>query len=302
MVLLVVGGSALAGGKDSAPGHEEKADKGAVETEEVVYEESEVDDSADSTDSSLELEIEETDEGSASTQEFRSTSDSSTSSRDSDGSGTVISNPQKPNQKAKPYEPDPEPVETDPATTGPSTCPDYDDGDADPYDHENCDGTQGLHGNGGNGKCAGCTGKADDKLPGGQFAGDHNNGYECDHNGGVGKGNPAHSKCPPPPPTCPDGRPMPSNGVCDEPVRRPPLPDVIKRPSVPPPRVLPRVPFARPPEVPKFKPREKVSGVLPVTGPSELLRFVWVAMSLIAAGIAALMSTRRRKELGARDW
>jgi hypothetical protein len=60
-----------------------------------------------------------------------------------------------------------------------------------------------MNGNGGNGKCAGCTGKADDKSPGGQYPGDHNNGYECDHNNGVGKGNPAHSKCGgTPPPDC----------------------------------------------------------------------------------------------------
>lgn len=94
-------------------------------------------------------------------------------------------------------DPDPAPVGTPPSTTGPNTC----DGDGKqqggPYDHDNCDGTQGQHGNGGNGKCAGCTGRADDKAPGGQQPGDHNNGYECDNNRGVGKGNPAHSKCKP---------------------------------------------------------------------------------------------------------
>jgi hypothetical protein len=43
--------------------------------------------------------------------------------------------------------------------------------------------------------CNGCVGKADDKAPKGQSAGDANAGYECDRNHGVGKGNPAHSGC-----------------------------------------------------------------------------------------------------------
>jgi hypothetical protein len=41
--------------------------------------------------------------------------------------------------------------------------------------------------------CDGCVGNADNKTPGGQSAGDRNNGYECDANAGVGQGNPAHS-------------------------------------------------------------------------------------------------------------
>jgi hypothetical protein len=44
---------------------------------------------------------------------------------------------------------------------------------------------------------AGTKGKADAKNPPGQaFDGtDHNNGYECDGNSGVGKSNPAHTGC-----------------------------------------------------------------------------------------------------------
>jgi hypothetical protein len=99
-------------------------------------------------------------------------------------------------------DPDPTPQASDQATKGPLECPGYDQEQGGAYDHDNCDGSQGLHGNGGNGKCAGCTGKADDKSPNGQYPGDHNNGYECDHNSGVGKGNPAHSKCSSSPPTC----------------------------------------------------------------------------------------------------
>ena len=45
--------------------------------------------------------------------------------------------------------------------------------------------------------CAGCVGNADDKNPPGQApdGSDHNKGYECDDNQGVGKTNPAHTGC-----------------------------------------------------------------------------------------------------------
>jgi hypothetical protein len=36
---------------------------------------------------------------------------------------------------------------------------------------------------------------ADKKNPPGQSAGDGNNGYECDGNNGIAKGNPAHTAC-----------------------------------------------------------------------------------------------------------
>ena len=76
------------------------------------------------------------------------------------------------------------------------------------------DGSPSMNGNGGGGAggrpCAGCVGKADNKNPPGQYknGSDHNNGYECDGNNGIGKGNPAHTGCTPPPPctvthTCP---------------------------------------------------------------------------------------------------
>jgi hypothetical protein len=66
------------------------------------------------------------------------------------------------------------------------------------------DGSPSENGNGGGeakGKpCAGCVGKADNKNPPGQEKNDPmgtfpNNGYECDHNNGIGKGNPAHTGC-----------------------------------------------------------------------------------------------------------
>jgi len=79
------------------------------------------------------------------------------------------------------------------------------------------DGSPSGNGNGGGkatGKpCAGCVGKADNKNPKGQMPNgtDHNAGYECDRNHGIGRSNPAHTGCQsttPPPPceetnTCP---------------------------------------------------------------------------------------------------
>jgi hypothetical protein len=63
------------------------------------------------------------------------------------------------------------------------------------------DGSPSGNGNGkGNavGKpCAGCVGKADNKNPRGQRpnGSDHNAGYECDRNHGIGRSNPAHTGC-----------------------------------------------------------------------------------------------------------
>jgi hypothetical protein len=64
--------------------------------------------------------------------------------------------------------------------------------------------------------CAGCVGKADNKFPPGQAPNgpaEHNNGYECDGNNGIGQTNPAHTGCqaqlPPPPPTCETCQPPP---------------------------------------------------------------------------------------------
>lgn len=63
------------------------------------------------------------------------------------------------------------------------------------------DGSPSGNGNGGGeakGKpCAGCVGKADNKNPRGQHpdGSDHNKGYECDGNHGIGRSNPAHTGC-----------------------------------------------------------------------------------------------------------
>ena len=71
------------------------------------------------------------------------------------------------------------------------------------------DGSPSMNGNGGGkatGKpCAGCVGKADNKNPKGQApdGSDHNAGYECDRNHGIGRTNPAHTGCTPTPETPP---------------------------------------------------------------------------------------------------
>jgi hypothetical protein len=71
------------------------------------------------------------------------------------------------------------------------------------------DGSPSLNGNGNSTKepCAGCVGKADNKNPQGQMPNgtDHNAGYECDSNHGIGRSNPAHTGCIPtgtPPAVC----------------------------------------------------------------------------------------------------
>ncbi len=81
------------------------------------------------------------------------------------------------------------------------------------------DGSPSRNGNG-SGKatgkpCAGCVGKADNKNPPGQApnGSDHNAGYECDRNKGVGRTNPAHTGCttatPPTAPEEPNGPEVP---------------------------------------------------------------------------------------------
>ena len=213
-------------------------------------------------------------------------------------------------------EPDPTPSQTDPSNKGPADCDDYSQEDNGPYDHDSCDGTQGMNGSDGNGKCAGCTGKADDKSPGGQSRNDHNNGYECDNNGGVGKGNPPHARCPiePPPTVCLTNCVPPAN-VCPpgtDMAGLPPGPngcDVEKRiDKVCPPgtdragedmtnlkdcddEVLPNVITRR---VQPVGPRPEVQAgaVLPFTGAGSVTTFA--ALGFLLIGLGAL-SLRARK-------
>ena len=89
-----------------------------------------------------------------------------------------------------------------------------------------CSTRDGSPSGNGNGKgkatgkpCAGCVGKADNKNPKGQNpnGSDHNKGYECDGNHGIGQTNPAHTGCTPPnPPTCEPPNTV-IGGVCTPP-------------------------------------------------------------------------------------
>ena len=200
--------------------------------------------------------------------------------------------------------PDPEPSTAPGSTKGPLECPDYSERDNGTYDHDSCDTTSGQHGSEGNGKCAGCTGKADDKSPGGQYRNDNNNGYECDHNGGVGKGNPPHARCPVEPPTivelCPansafPGVPRSSVESCFEDVEG----EVVKRCPAGTDRagkpmkdledcdvrgikdsVLPRVIREAPPATEP----NALGAVLPCTGAGDLYFAIALGLLLIVAG------------------
>lgn len=211
---------------------------------------------------------------------------------------------------SRPSDPDPEPSEAPQSTSGPAECRSYSSIDNGPYDHDNCDNSQGMHGSGGNGKCAGCTGSSDDKSPGGQSKGDHNNGYECDNNGGVGKGNPAHNRCKPPTPPanvvelCPPGTtsaglPVSEVTSCDDVLPN----NVVRCPTGTDnagqimddledcdvkgikDRVLPRTIREAPDSVDDV-------AVLPFTGGGDMYLSVALGMLLLAAGAVALSLSR----------
>ena len=280
-MLTSVSSVAFAQGNEDAPGQIKKAARASALAEET-------EDEADEEDVKLQRIADRADSDAT---RDRSTSDGAKAdskakaeSKDDDDDDLVC-NPQKPSQ-CNSFDEDPEPVKTAKATRGPLSCPDYDDGiDDNPYDHDNCDGTIGLHGNGGNGKCAGCTGKADDKWPGGQYPGDHNNGYECDHNGGIGKGNPAHSKCAVEV-NRPSRRPSRGHRGPSRPSQPSPAPP-IERPSVPNPappvQVKGRPPLVVSPALPGIPPPEQ-PGALPVTGPRDASIFMFIGVLLIGAG------------------
>ena len=134
------------------------------------------------------------------------------------------------------------------------------------------DGSPSLNGNGGGAATgrplAGEVGKADNKNPQGQMpdASDNNNGYECDGNSGIARGNPAHTACTQPPSVCVTdcGNPPPPNvcvvtptETCAPPVVRPrPPADIAGVEKVRPPAAVPGSPPA---------------GVLPATGAPDLL-------------------------------
>jgi hypothetical protein len=95
-------------------------------------------------------------------------------------------------------------------------------------------GSPSLNGNG-NGNAvgkpaAGTVGKADNKNPHGQMpnGSDHNAGYECDTNHGIGRSNPAHTGC------------LPKTPVVT-PVVTPRVPPVVAPPVSAPPVIAPPV-------------------------------------------------------------
>lgn len=165
-------------------------------------------------------------------------------------------------------------------------CAQATENDGDPYD-STCDGSPALNG----GKvhknhCAGCVGAADNMNPSGQMpdGSDHNNGYECDGNNGVGKTNPAHSGCllPPPPPPCVDN----PNTPMDE-----------CNPVPPPPRVPPEVEGVI---IPNFERETTVRGnrpgqpPLPFTG-APTTPFLMMGLLMVAAGGSLLRFSGRRR-------
>ena len=175
-----------------------------------------------------------------------------------------------------------------------------------------CSTRNGSPSGNGNGKgkavgkpCAGCVGKADNKNPHGQYpnGSDHNKGYECDGNHGIGRTNPAHTGCKSvtPPPKPPVVTPPPKPPVVPPP---PPKPPVVKPPVVTPPTVTP--PKNRPPTVlgtqavggmtPTVLGTSAVApaGVLPSTGASSDLSLMgFGGLGLVTAG-AVLLARRRR--------
>jgi hypothetical protein len=172
------------------------------------------------------------------------------------------------------------------------------------------DGSASQNGNGGGaavGKpCAGCVGKADNKNPPGQETTDPmgtfpNNGYECDHNNGIGKTNPAHTGCQTAPAVCDEAVEDCGPAECDETVE-----DCTPTKCVPseanhfctevegnthhrndhPPAVLGEK-TVRTPNTPS---------VLPFTGAGHIQQMVAVSLVLlvIGFGLLAFGSTRRR--------
>jgi len=181
--------------------------------------------------------------------------------------------------------------------------------------------------------CAGCVGNADYKNPPGQLPDgtDHNRGYECDGNQGVGKMNPAHSRCkpggaappvtppvtPPTPPLTPPTPPLTPPTPPLTPVT-PPLTPVTGPPAETPPGgggeeearevlgvneapELPEAPPTRPVlavipvRAQAAAPAEKL-GELPFTGGEPLLLGL-LGLLALAAGLALARVLRPRSQL-----
>jgi hypothetical protein len=179
--------------------------------------------------------------------------------------------------------------------------------------------------------CAGCVGKADNKNPKGQAPDgtDHNAGYECDRNQGIGQTNPAHTGCtatatPTPTPTetepgcvptedepcepgCVPTEDEPCEPECvpteDEPCETPtPTPSVEPTETVKPSETPSETPsasispevrgirFTRHPETPT------VSGSLPMTGTNVSVALLLLAgFGLVALGAGVTVATPDRR-------
>jgi hypothetical protein len=158
------------------------------------------------------------------------------------------------------------------------------------------DGSPSLNGNGGGqavGKpCAGCVGKADNKNPPGQFpdGSDHNAGYECDRNSGIGKTNPAHTGCAvsppvpetPPVPVIPPAEVTPPVKVAGAAAE---IVTAVALPSVSIPTVS--IPTVSVPSV------SVPTGALPVTGSGVLLELLLGLAALVVGGAMTVMGRRR---------
>jgi len=177
-------------------------------------------------------------------------------------------------------------------------------------------GSPSLNGNG-NGKavgkpCAGCVGKADNKNPPGQApnGSDHNNGYECDGNHGVGKTNPAHTGCASLV-VSPSPRPSPSMSTSPS-----ASPTATVSPSVSPtatvsPSVSPTTPTTTvlgrkitrtpPNQTPTVLPNRvaQTPNALPFTGDS-IAPLVGFAAILLLSGLMAVVAGRQPGGLGRR--
>jgi hypothetical protein len=187
-----------------------------------------------------------------------------------------------------------------------------------PYDPDPADpGASGVGQPSGNGKstdnngnrpCAGCVGKADYKNPPGQLpdGSDHNNGYECDGNEGVGKMNPAHSGCVPSAPTPPTPSVTPPTPAVTPPAESPPesrppeanveergeVQGVEQSPEVPATPPSPPVPAAIPVSAVVAPAAEKLEQ-LPVTGGQPLFVGLLGLLLLVAGlGLARLLRIR----------
>lgn len=119
-------------------------------------------------------------------------------------------------------------------------------------------------------------GKADNKNPPGQSENDDNNGYECDGNQGIAKGNPAHTSCAPSVvTTAPPEEAAPPVSI------RPPTVAGVEQLAQQPPAGVQT--FAGP-----------TSGILPSVGASRLMDSLAPAgLGLLLLGAATLLLRRR---------